>query len=70
MNRKWSKAEAVEGYLRLRLPHSREPYRMFYVARWIASELTSRMPALLGVTEWGIWCGTQSARFLSSGLKR
>ena len=33
---------------------------MFYVAHWIATELTFRMPALLWVTEWGIWPSSEN----------
>lgn len=54
------KPEAVEGCLRHRIPYPREPYRMFYIAHWIATELTYRMPALLWVTEWGIWPSSEN----------
>ncbi len=54
------KPEAVEGCLRHRRPYPREPYRMFYIAHWIATELTYRMPALLWVTEWGIWPSSEN----------
>jgi hypothetical protein len=33
---------------------------MFYIAHWIATELTYRMPALLWVTEWGIWPSSEN----------
>jgi len=29
--------------------------RLFFFAQWISSSLTFRMPALLWITEWGIW---------------
>ena len=53
--RQRSKPEAAPGCLRLRKPYPREPYRMFYFAHWIATELACRQPALLCITEWGIW---------------
>jgi hypothetical protein len=52
--RERSKPETVEGCLRLRILYPREPYRVFYIAHWTATELTSRMPDRLWVTEWGI----------------
>jgi hypothetical protein len=33
---------------------------MFYIAHWIATELTYRMPTLLWVTEWGIWPSSEN----------
>ena len=29
--------------------------RLIFVARWVATSLTYNMPALLYITEWGIW---------------
>jgi hypothetical protein len=37
-----------------------EPYRMFSAAHWIAASLTYRMPALLWITEWGIWPSSEN----------
>jgi hypothetical protein len=37
-----------------------EPYRTYYLAHWIATELTHRMPTLLWVTEWGIWPSSEN----------
>jgi hypothetical protein len=36
------------------------PYRVFFFAQWIASELTYRRPALLFITEWGIWPSSEN----------
>ena len=58
--RERSKPEEVEGCLRLRTSYPREPYRMFYIAHWISSELVFRMPTLLWVTEWGIWPSSEN----------
>jgi hypothetical protein len=35
--------------------YPKEAYRYHYFAHWIATALTYREPALLLVTEWGIW---------------
>lgn len=37
-----------------------EPYRVFFLAHWIASELTYRRPTLLFVTEWGVWPSSEN----------
>jgi hypothetical protein len=42
------------------LPYPREPYRINYIAFWIAASLTFRMPTLLWVTEWGIWSSCEN----------
>src|SRR6266481_3428513 len=38
-----------------RVGYPPEQNRFFFVAHWIATSLTYRMPALLWITEWGIW---------------
>jgi hypothetical protein len=38
-----------------RIDYPTEPNRIFYFAHWVASELTYQRPALLFITEWGIW---------------
>ena len=38
-----------------RVNYPTEPHRVFVIAHWIASSLTYREPALLWITEWGIW---------------
>ena len=58
--RKRGKPDAVEGLLRFRMPYPREPYRINYIAHWIAANLTYRMPALLWMTEWGIWPSSEN----------
>jgi hypothetical protein len=44
----------------LRIAYPQAPYRINYVAHWIASNLTYRMPALLWVTESGIWSSREN----------
>jgi len=58
--RKRRKPDAVEGLLRHRLSYPREPYRINYITHWIATNLTYRMPALLWMTEWGIWPSSEN----------
>ncbi|HLJ90253.1 MAG TPA: hypothetical protein VKZ53_25805 [Candidatus Angelobacter sp.] len=43
-----------------RVPYPREPYKVFFTAHWIAKSLTHRMPALLWITEWGIWPSSEN----------
>ena len=43
-----------------RIGYPPEPHRIFFVAHWIASELTFRRPALLFITEWGIWPSSEN----------
>jgi hypothetical protein len=43
-----------------RIDYPTEPYRIFYFAHWVASELTYRRPTLLFITEWGIWPGSEN----------
>lgn len=59
-SRNRSMPDVTKGCLRLRIPYPREPYRMFYLSHWIATELAFRMPILLWVTEWGIWPSSEN----------
>jgi hypothetical protein len=43
-----------------RIDYPPEPYRVFFFAHWIASELTYRRPTLLFITEWGIWPSSEN----------
>jgi len=43
-----------------RIEYPLAPYRVFFFARWVASELTYRRPTLLFVTEWGIWPSSEN----------
>lgn len=54
------KPDAAGGCLHVRITYPRKPYRVFYFAHWVATELTYRMPTLLWVTEWGIWPSTEN----------
>lgn len=56
-DRKRLKPDVVERSLHLRIPYLPEPQQIYYMARWSATQLTQRRPALLWITEWGIWGG-------------
>jgi hypothetical protein len=43
-----------------RIEYPPEPYRVFFFAHWIASQLTYRRPTLLFITEWGIWPSSEN----------
>lgn len=49
------KPDEVEGARFERVSFPPEAQRFYYFAHWIATELTYREPALLWITEWGIW---------------
>ena len=54
------KPDTVEGCLHLRIPYPRQSSRLFYIAHWVATQLTYRMPTLLWITEWGIWPSSEN----------
>jgi hypothetical protein len=58
--RKRTKPDSAEASVPYRMPYPSEPYRVFRIAHWIAMRLTYRMPALLWLTEWGIWSSTEN----------
>jgi hypothetical protein len=43
-----------------RIDYPSKPYRVFFIAHWIATSITYRMPTLLWVTEWGIWPSSEN----------
>jgi hypothetical protein len=54
------KPDSVPELHRERFKYPTEPYRMFAVAHWMATSLTYREPALLWITEWGIWPSSEN----------
>jgi hypothetical protein len=58
--RRRRKPDAVLELRRERIRYPAEPHRVFFVAHWIATSLTYRMPALLWITEWGIWPSSEN----------
>jgi hypothetical protein len=43
-----------------RFAYPSTPGRIRYLAHWTATSIPSRMPALLWITEWGIWPSTEN----------
>ena len=43
-----------------RINYPPESYRTFFVAHWIATSLTHRMPSLLRITEWSVWPNSEN----------
>jgi hypothetical protein len=60
VGRQRQKPEKAHGIASLRIGYPPEPHRMFYYARWIAESLTFKQPALLWITEWGIWSSSEN----------
>ena len=43
-----------------RVKYPLEPYRLYPLAHWMATSMTLRRPALLWLTEWGIWPSSEN----------
>ena len=43
-----------------RLGYPQQPHRVFFISHWIARSLTHRKPALLWLTEWGVWPSSEN----------
>lgn len=54
------KPEDVPNIHRAHVHFPSSPGRIFYLAHWIGSELMYRNPALLWITEWGIWGSSEN----------
>lgn len=59
-DRNREKPDLTPGLRVERIDYPSEFYQVFFFARWIASELTYRRPALLFITEWGIWPSSEN----------
>jgi hypothetical protein len=59
-DRQRGKPDEVQGVSVERMEYPSEPHRIFFVAHSIASQLTFRRPALLLITEWGIWPSSEN----------
>ncbi len=44
----------------LRMAYPQPSYRITHLAHWVATNLTYRQPALLWITEWGIWPSSEN----------
>jgi len=54
------KPDAIKDISFERIAYPLPGYRIRPLALWIATSLTFRMPALLWVTEWGIWPSSEN----------
>ncbi len=54
------KPDETAGIHRERSDFPPEPYRYFNFTHWIAMSLMYRRPALLWITEWGIWHSSEN----------
>ena len=54
------KPDLMPGVHVQRVPYPSQPYRIFFVAHWVASSLSHRRPVLLFLTEWGIWPSSEN----------
>lgn len=59
-SRQRRKPDAMPELRSERIGYPPEPHRVFFVAHWMATSLTCRMPALLWITEWGIWPSSEN----------
>jgi hypothetical protein len=58
--RQRQKPDLVPALHAERIEYPSQPYRVFFVANWVALNLTSGMPTLLFVTEWDIWPSSEN----------
>jgi hypothetical protein len=49
------KPDEALGLDRVRIGYPPNHYQVFFFARWIAKRATLSTPALLWITEWGVW---------------
>lgn len=54
------KPDAVPELRRERIDYPAERHKMRFVTHWIATSLTYEMRALLWITEWDIWPGSEN----------
>lgn len=54
------KPEATAEVHRAHVHYPTTPGRIFYLAQWIGTSLLFRSPALVWITEWGIWSSSEN----------
>ena len=59
-DRNRQRPDVSPALLRHRIKYPTEPHRFFFAAHWVSSSLTYRAPALLWITEWGIWPSSEN----------
>jgi len=60
-DRKRQKPDRNSEINKERFDYPSKPHEFFWAAHWIASSLPHYAPALLWITEWGIWENTQTS---------
>jgi hypothetical protein len=60
LDRQRQKPDLMPGVRVERIEYPPAPYRVFFFAHWVASELTYCRPTLLFITEWGIWPNSEN----------
>ena len=58
--RQRQKPDVTPGAHVERFAYPSTPGRIRYLAHWTAASITFRMPALLWITEWGIWPSSEN----------
>src|SRR5262249_6209516 len=59
-SRQRHKPDGVPDLHAERIGYPPEPHGILFFAHWIATSLTYRRPALLWMTEWGIWPSSEN----------
>jgi hypothetical protein len=54
------KPDATPGIHRAHIHYPTLPHQIFHLAYWTGSSLMYRQPALLWITEWGIWGSSEN----------
>ena len=55
-----SKPDQIAQRTAERFAYPKEPHAVFAMANWMAKSVTYRQPALLWITEWGIWPSSEN----------
>lgn len=54
------KPDEVAGLYTERVKYPSEPHQLLGMARWMARAMADRRPALVWITEWGVWPGGEN----------
>ena len=52
--------DKIEGIHTETVKYPTEDYHILFLANWIAKQITCQEPALLWITEWGIWPSSEN----------
>jgi hypothetical protein len=59
-DRKRQKPDLIPCAQKEHIHYPTKPSSIIYIAHWIATSITYRMPTLLWITEWGIWGSSEN----------